>query len=103
MDRHELDMRMKILEARALVLIMQQAPVKTGKLMRSIKTERNNKGGFRVYVDTSLAPHMKYTENPWTDSKWNGRKNPNEGWFKEAGRSLARASAATLDTNLIKR
>lgn len=95
MTRRELALRIKIQEARAKVLVMQQAPVKTGNLMRSIKTEKTN-DGFRVYVDEGQAPYMPYTEKPWTSSKWGGRKNPNQGWFEDAAAIVARSTAAAL-------
>jgi hypothetical protein len=98
-SRNELELRIRILEARSKVLVMQQAPVATGTLMRSIKTEKNDTGGFRLYIDTQLAPHMKYTEKPWASERG---KNPNEGWFKDAAGIIARAAAATLNSTLSK-
>lgn len=95
MTRRELRLRLKIQEARAKVLVMQQTPVKTGNLMRSIKTKPNGEG-FTVYVDEGKAPYMKYTNKPWTDKRWGARQNPNEGWWEEAAAIVARATAAAL-------
>ena len=100
MTRRELDLRIKIQEARAKVLVMQQAPVRTGNLMRSIKTKKNNQGGFTVYVDEAQAPYMPYTEKAWTSDRWGGRKNPNQGWFEEASAIVARSLAAALNSKV---
>jgi len=100
MTRKELDLKLRIQEARAKVLVMQQAPVKTGNLMRSIKTRKNDTGGFTVYVDEGQAPYMPYTEGVWTAQQWGGRKNPNQGWFAEASDIVARALAASLKSKV---
>jgi len=91
MTRQDFELRMRILEARAPILVMQQAPVKTGKLKSAIKTEKLPGGGFRVYIDQGLAPHAKYTNESWSRGK-----NPNEDWFDDAGKLVARAVASTL-------
>lgn len=28
-----------------------------------------------------IAPYVPYTNEPWISPKWNGKKNPNEGWW----------------------
>ena len=38
----------------------------------------------KIYVDKLIAPYVPYTNEPWVAAKWQGHKNPNEGWFKRA-------------------
>lgn len=37
---------------------------------------------FIVYIDEKIAPYVWFTQMPWTAKRWNGKKNPNEGWFE---------------------
>lgn len=37
---------------------------------------------FRVYIDEDIAPYVWFTQLPWLSPRWNGKKNPNEGWFE---------------------
>ncbi len=34
-----------------------------------------------VYFDTKLAPYIPYTNEPWLSPFWEGKQNPNEGWW----------------------
>ena len=36
------------------------------------------------YIKFGIAPYMPFTNEKWISPKWNGRKNPNEGWFEKA-------------------
>lgn len=36
---------------------------------------------FVVYIDEKIAPYVWFTQLPWLSPRWNGKKNPNEGWF----------------------
>ena len=61
------------------------APQDTGNLaFNALKIEFPSTGVCEIYIDESIAPYMKYTEFPWISPKWNGKKNPNEGWFEHA-------------------
>lgn len=62
------------------------APKDTGNLAyNAIKIEYPSPNVCLIYVDESIAPYMKYTEFPWVSPRWNGKKNPNEGWWEQAG------------------
>lgn len=37
---------------------------------------------FHIWMDFDEAPYVPYTNEPWTSPKWNGKKNPNEGWWQ---------------------
>lgn len=66
------------------------APYDTGNLaMNAIKIEYPSPDVCVIYVDESIAPYMPYTTRPWISPRWNGKKNPNEGWWQTAGELLA--------------
>lgn len=61
------------------------APIDTGNLKyNAIRYEWINETTFKIYVDESIAPYMPYTNEKWIAARWNGKKNPNEGWFDSA-------------------
>jgi hypothetical protein len=95
MDQRELQARVRDLAARARVIVMAQAPVRTGNLMNSIRV-RYNENGFTVFIDTNQAEYAVYTTDPWVSPRWQGRANPNEGWFDQAAELLARYVASGL-------
>lgn len=47
-----------------------------------LQYERLN-GVFHIYMDMDEVPYVPYTNEPWTAARWNGKKNPNEGWWNE--------------------
>lgn len=64
-----------------LKLVLQaRAPYDTGNLaINSIRIVGN-----AVYIGGEIADYAIYTNEPWVSSKWNGAKNPNEGWVQAA-------------------
>ena len=85
-------------------IIKQMAPIKTGNLRyNAIRVDTPDDKTFVIYVDENIAPYMKYTNEEWHRkiikmgnfvpgevvermSTW---KNPNEGWFDRAARTVA--------------
>lgn len=66
----------------AILKLKKRAPYDTGNLsINSIKFVREGKNKIVIYVDEKIAPYMPYTNEPWISPKWNGKKNPNEGWW----------------------
>ena len=53
-------------------------------------------------VDESIAPYVPYTNEPWISEKWNGKKNPNEGWFERATGFVATYIAGRLQGRMEK-
>ena len=43
---------------------------------------------INVYVNLNIAFYMIYTNEPWLSPKWNGKQNPNEGWWNECGEEI---------------
>lgn len=38
---------------------------------------------FHIFMNLPEAPYTPYTNEPWIDPKWEGKTNPNEGWWNE--------------------
>ena len=97
MTEQEFQVQLGIAAAKAKMIIMRTAPVRTGNLMRSIRVSYNE-NGFSIYIDENQAPYMAATEETWKSPRWGGRGNPNEGWFAEAADLVARMIAAQFGT-----
>ena len=79
------------------------APYDTGNLAENaIKREYLGDGKWRIIVDESVAPYMKYTNESWDNfaPPLQGKKNPNEGWWhvacQEAMRTVANRLKGTI-------
>lgn len=73
------------------------APYDTGNLRyNAIRVEFPSPQECRIYVDESIAPYMPFTNEPWVSPKWNGKKNPNEGWWQDAVDYIAETIAEKL-------
>ena len=69
--------------------VFNAAPKDTWNLaVNALKLEKTAKG-YRIYVDPAIAPYMVYTEEPWISPYWRGKKNPNEGWFRDVAKAVA--------------
>lgn len=51
---------------------------------------------FVIRVDPAIAPYMPYTNEPWLSPKWNGKQNPNEGWWQRFVEEFTRRLALKL-------
>lgn len=70
--------------------LRELAPYDTGNLSRNaIKLEFVSAKEALIYVSKAIAPYMPYTNEPWLSPYWNGKKNPNEGWFDRAAEIIA--------------
>lgn len=73
------------------------APYDTGNLaLNAIRIEFPSPSVCLIYVDEAIAPYMPYTTRPWVSPRWNGRKNPNEGWWQAAGELIVENMAQEL-------
>lgn len=68
---------------KAELILQAEVPVRSGLLLSSI-TLQATENGYVLFMNTNIAPHMKYTEEEWVSPQWGGRANPNESWFKQA-------------------
>lgn len=73
-------------------------PIDTGNLRYdAFKVERVNKKTWRVYIDEEVAPYAVYVNEKWVSPKWNGKKNPNEGFWKEVFEMIAQQIATSIN------
>lgn len=73
------------------------APYDTGNLaMNAIKIEFPSPDKCVIYVDEAIAPYMPFTTRPWVSPRWNGAKNPNEGWWQTACERVLEQAAGLL-------
>lgn len=71
-------------------------PWDTGNMATNALRYRQEGNLFIIYLDESIAPYVPYTIEPWTSPKWNGKQNPNEGWWEDWCKLLANRVAAKL-------
>lgn len=62
----------------------------TGNLAFNALKYEIKDGVFDLYIDENIAPYMPYTNEPWIAKRWNGKKNPNEGWWERFANEFAR-------------
>lgn len=95
--------RQAIIMYGALHYLKTLVPKHTGN-MRYNATKIENLGGgkWRLYVDENIAPYVPYTNEPWISPKWNGKQNPNEGWFERATHLVANYISSALQGSLKK-
>lgn len=88
----------------ALEELKDFAPKDTGNLaFNAIKIDFEVNGDewkCILSVDETIAHYIPYTNEPWTSLKWNGKKNPNEGWWQWAVEFVARRIAEQLGGSL---
>lgn len=64
------------------------------------KIRRVDQNTTEMMIDANIAPYVVYTNEPWISPKWNGKKNPNQGWFERATEAVAVELAAMLGGTL---
>ena len=91
-------LRLKLVQAvfNAYWEVFNAAPKDTWNLAVNALKLEETETGYVIYVDSAVAPYMVYTEEPWTSTRWNGKKNPNEGWFRRVADAVAVELAAAL-------
>ena len=88
---------------RAVAEARKASPYDTGNLRtKGVKQVVGKE--MKIYVDTKIAPYMKYTNEPWSKFKppLRGKQNPNEGWWGRAAEAAARSLAKDLKGKLSK-
>jgi hypothetical protein len=68
--------------------------------MNAVKMKMVSPSVCLIYVDERIAPYMPYTTFPWVSSKWNGKKNPNEGWWQSAGEMVVKYVAKRVNGSI---
>lgn len=81
----------------AVNVLRFQTPIDTGNMRYNATYAKYlGDGVWEIVVDESIAPYVPYTNEPWISEKWNGKKNPNEGWFDRASALVATYIAGRL-------
>lgn len=79
------------------------APRDTGNLEdNAIQFEYIDEDTARIFVNEDIAPYMPFTNEPWLSPKWNGKKNPNEGWFDFAAEEIVEEIAQMFNGRVVK-
>lgn len=74
-----------------------QSPVDTGNLHdRGLAMQQFSPTSAGVVLGGLLAPYGPITTLPWVAARWNGKRNPNEGWAFRASESAADEMAALM-------
>ena len=82
---------------RAVELVKKVSPIDTGNLRyNAINYEFLDADTCVIKVSLDIAPYMPYTNEPWLAKRWNGKKNPNEGWWENAVKKVVEYLAQTL-------
>lgn len=58
-------------------------PWDTGNMATNGIAYEITQDGFHLFWQDAQAPYLPYTNEPWIAAKWNGKKNPNEGWWNK--------------------
>ena len=76
-------------------------PRRTGNLAFNALQFAVENNVIHIWVDDkAIAPYMPYTTEPWISPKWNGKQNPNEGWWDRFAAEFARRLAEKLNGRL---
>ena len=78
--------RLEKLEQAAKYLVEMlkiNCPKDTTNLSRSINIQYVEEGKARIVIGHEDADYAVYTNEPWIDKRWNGKKNPNDGWVEK--------------------
>jgi hypothetical protein len=60
------------------------APNRTGNLATNSIRSNETPTGFRIVSLGNVAPYNIFTDRKWISQRWNGKTNPNEGWWSKA-------------------
>lgn len=74
----------------------EYVPRDTGNLAYNALVYEVQGDQFIVRVDPAIAPYVPYTNEPWLSPKWNGKPNPNEGWWQRFVEEFTRRLALKL-------
>lgn len=82
----------------AINYLKANSPIDTGNLRYNSIKYKAYGDTIKIYVDETIAPYMKFTNEPW----FNGG-NPNEGWWNKTIEEILRLIALYLKGELIKK
>ena len=71
-------------------------PRDTGNMADNALQYKISQNEIVIYINTKVAPYVPYTNEPWIAAKWEGKKNPNEGWWDAFAKELIEKFANKL-------
>ena len=78
-------------------IVKSVAPVDKGNLKNyGVTYAFLDNDTFEIKIDLGKAPYMPYTNEPWIAKRWNGKKNPNEGWWQKAVEKVVQGLASAI-------
>lgn len=94
----EIEKKIKMALANTVLITKANAPYKTGGLVNSIGM-REYSNAAEIYTTKTVKNGnllLPYTNGVWTHPRWNGRRNPNEGWWDKRAVQVGQYLAYTL-------
>lgn len=86
---------------KAFQIFQSMVPIDKGNLRNNATTlESMGNDTYKIIVSGDIAPYNVFTNEPWLSPKWNGKKNPNEGWIESSTDLIAQILAAELGGEL---
>lgn len=71
-------------------------PYDTGNMALNALQVKVEGDTIDITVDEAIAPYVPYTNEPWLSPKWNGKQNPNQGWWERFAAEIAKRLTAKL-------
>lgn len=71
-------------------------PRDTGNMAYMALQYEIQNGILTIYINKDIAPYVPYTNEPWLAERWNGKPNPNEGWWDRFVAEFAKRFANRL-------
>ena len=75
-------------------------PYDTGNMALNALQVKVEGDTIDITVDDSIAPYVPYTNEPWLSPKWDGKQNPNQGWWERFLAEFAKRLTAKLRGDL---
>ena len=73
-------------------------PKDTGNMRyNAFKIEPLGDMKWKIFIDEKVAPYVVYVNEKWVSPKWNGKTNPNEGFWQYIVKRLADMIATAIN------
>ena len=104
----DLAIQAALMRGREEIIPINKRKVSTRGNLRYNATNMESTGetSWEIYVSgdgtNGIAPYAPFTNEPWLSPRWNGKPNPNEGWFQRFVEFVANDMAKTLGGVVVK-
>lgn len=73
-------------------------PIDTGNMsLNAFRFEPLGNMRWKIYIDEKKAPYAPYVNEKWISPKWNGKQNPNEGFWEGVLETIAVMISGTIN------